>query len=161
MSIELDTISKTYPGRFSLTTPFRRSRDVCALADVSLTVPQGGCCVLIGPNGAGKTSLLKIVASLILPDRGTGRVAGFDLMFNHGISREADLIDLGVELGLVKKSGAFFSWGDTRLGQGRENAKQYLEHNPELAEEIEQQVRASAITTPGTAKDEPVPDAVS
>ena len=74
------------------------------------------------------------------------RVAGFDIMFDHGISREADIIDLGVELGLVKKAGSFFSWGDVRLGQGRENAKQFLYQNPELAREIEQQVKASAIS---------------
>jgi recombination protein RecA len=67
-------------------------------------------------------------------------------MFDHGISRESNLIDLGVELGLVKKAGTFFSYGDIRLGQGRENAKQYLSQNPELAQEIEQQVRASAVT---------------
>jgi recombination protein RecA len=76
-------------------------------------------------------------------------------MFDHGISREGDLLDLGVELGLVKKTGAFFSWGDTRLGQGRENAKGFLRQNPDLADEIEQQVRASASgTTPDSETDE-------
>ena len=75
------------------------------------------------------------------------RSAEFDIMFDHGISREGNLIDLGVELGLVKKAGAFFSYGDIRLGQGRESAKQYLSQNPELAQEIEQRVRASANTT--------------
>ncbi|GAH96806.1 unnamed protein product, partial [marine sediment metagenome] len=75
------------------------------------------------------------------------RSAEFDLMFDHGISREGNLIDLGVELGLVKKAGAFFSYGDIRLGQGKESAKQYLRQNPELAQEIEQRVRASANTT--------------
>ncbi len=75
------------------------------------------------------------------------RSAEFDIMFDHGISREGDLLDLSVELGLVSKSGAFFSYGDVRLGQGRENAKQYLRKNPELAKEIEQQIRASAIST--------------
>jgi len=74
------------------------------------------------------------------------RSAEFDIMFDHGISREGDLIDLGVELGLVKKAGAFFSYGDIRLGQGRENAKQYLSQNPELAREIEREIRASAVT---------------
>jgi len=73
--------------------------------------------------------------------------AEFDLMFDHGISREGDLIDLGVGLGLVKKAGAFFSYGDIRLGQGRESAKQYLIQNPELAQQIEQEIRASAVTT--------------
>jgi len=75
------------------------------------------------------------------------RSAEFDIMFDHGISREGNLIDLGVELGLVKKAGAFFSYGDIRLGQGRESAKQYLSQNPELAQEIEQRVRASANIT--------------
>jgi len=75
------------------------------------------------------------------------RSAEFDIMFDHGISREGDLLDLSVELGLVSKSGAFFSYGDIRLGQGRENAKQYLSQNPELAQEIEQRIRASAIST--------------
>ncbi|MDD5037826.1 MAG: recombinase RecA [Dehalococcoidales bacterium] len=75
------------------------------------------------------------------------RTADFDIMFDHGISQEGNLIDLGVELGLVSKSGAFLSYGDIRLGQGRENAKEYLKQNPELAREIEQRIRASAITT--------------
>ena len=73
------------------------------------------------------------------------RTAEFDIMFDHGISREGDLLDLGVEMGLIKKTGAFFSWGDTRLGQGRENAKNFLIQKPEIAREIEQQVRASAL----------------
>jgi recombination protein RecA len=68
-------------------------------------------------------------------------------MFDHGISREGGLIDLGVDCGLVKKAGAFFSYGDIRLGQGREGAKQYLSQNPELAQEIEQKIRASVVTT--------------
>ena len=67
-------------------------------------------------------------------------------MFDHGISKEGNLIDLGIELGLVKKAGAFFSYGDIRLGQGRESAKQYLSENPALVQEIEQQIRASAST---------------
>jgi len=74
------------------------------------------------------------------------RSAEFDIMFDHGISREGNLIDLGVEQGLVKKAGAFFSYGDIRLGQGRENAKRYLSQNPELAQEIEREIRASAVT---------------
>ena len=74
------------------------------------------------------------------------RSAEFDIMFDHGISKEGNLIDLGIELGLVKKAGAFFSYGDIRLGQGRESAKQYLSENPALVQEIEQQIRASAST---------------
>jgi recombination protein RecA len=68
-------------------------------------------------------------------------------MFDHGISREGNLIDLGTERGIIKKAGAFFSYGDIRLGQGREQAKQHLSQNPELAQEIEQLIRASAVTS--------------
>jgi recombination protein RecA len=69
------------------------------------------------------------------------RPAEFDIMFDRGISKEGNLIDLGVQMGLIKKSGAFFSFGETRLGQGREQSKEYLRENPDLAQEIEQQIR--------------------
>jgi recombination protein RecA len=67
-------------------------------------------------------------------------------MFDHGISQEGNILDMGIEFGLITKAGAFFSYGDTRLGQGRETAKQYLRQNPELAKEIEEKIRASAGT---------------
>jgi len=97
-----------------------------------------------GDKIIGSVVRAKVVKNKVAPPFKT---AQFDIMFDHGISKEGNLIDLGVELGIVKKSGAFFSYGDIRLGQGRENAKHYLNQNPELAGEIEQQVRASAITT--------------
>jgi recombination protein RecA len=64
-------------------------------------------------------------------------------MFNYGISKEGNLVDLGVSTGLVKKAGAFFAYGDTKLGQGRENAKDYLRQHPELAEQLGERIRAS------------------
>lgn len=71
------------------------------------------------------------------------RSAEFDIMFNHGISKEGNLIDLGLATGLIKKAGAFFTYGDTKLGQGRENAKDYLRQHPELAAQLEEKIRAS------------------
>jgi len=68
----------------------------------------------------------------------------FDIMFGHGISKEGDLLDLGVSMEKVKKSGAFFTYGETKLGQGRENAKEYLKLHPETAAQIDQEIRASA-----------------
>jgi recombination protein RecA len=97
-----------------------------------------------GTEAVGSHIRAKVVKNKVAPPF---RSAEFDIMFSHGISREGNLIDLGIELGLVKKAGAFFSYGDIRLGQGRENAKQYLSQNLELAQEIEQKVRASAVTT--------------
>ncbi len=82
------------------------------------------------------------------------RTAEFDIMFDHGISHEGEIVDLGVEMGLVTKSGAFFSYGDTRLGQGKENAKHFLTQNPELVQEIEEKIRASAVTIQNSLTDE-------
>jgi recombination protein RecA len=73
--------------------------------------------------------------------------AEFDIMFSEGVSSEGCLIDLGVGAGLVQKTGAFFSFGDTRLGQGRENAKAFLKENQELAEEIERQIRTQVFSS--------------
>ncbi|MCX6003190.1 MAG: recombinase RecA [Chloroflexi bacterium] len=101
-----------------------------------------------GEEAIGNRVKARVVKNKVAPPF---RTAEFDIMYDHGISREGNLIDLGVELGLIKKSGAFFSWGDTRLGQGRENAKNFLAQKPEIAKEIEQQVRASAMGNPQTA----------
>jgi len=97
-----------------------------------------------GNEAIGSHIRARVVKNKVAPPF---RSAEFDIMFDHGISREGDLLDLSVGLGLVSKSGAFFSYGDIRLGQGRENAKQYLRENHELAQEIEQQIKASAIST--------------
>jgi recombination protein RecA len=72
------------------------------------------------------------------------RVAEFDVMFSQGISKEGDLIELGEEMGLIKKSGSFYSYEDTRLGQGRENAKAFLREHSEVAAAIESQIRTTA-----------------
>ena len=74
------------------------------------------------------------------------KVAEFDMMFNEGISKEGDLVDLASESGVIKKSGSFYSFGDVRLGQGRENAKEFLRENEEIADDIEGLVRDAATT---------------
>ncbi|HEY82146.1 MAG TPA: recombinase RecA [Dehalococcoidia bacterium] len=97
-----------------------------------------------GNEAIGSHIKAKVVKNKVAPPF---RTAEFDIMFDHGISREGNLIDLGVELELITKAGAFLSYGDIRLGQGRESAKQFLAQNPELAQEIEERIRASAATT--------------
>lgn len=69
------------------------------------------------------------------------RTAQYDIMYGEGISKQGDILDLGVEMGIIQKSGAFLSYGDTRLGQGRENAKEFLRQNVEIAAELEQKIR--------------------
>lgn len=86
------------------------------------------------------------------------RTAEFDMMFTGkslGISREGDIIDLGVEAGILKKMGAFISYGDLRFGQGREAGKEYLRQNPQLAVDIEQQIwdKVGGRTTPAAAEE--------
>jgi recombination protein RecA len=71
------------------------------------------------------------------------RTAEFDMMFGSGISKQGDLLDLGVSNGILRKNGAFYSYDERRLGQGREAAKEYLRANPDLAEELEQKLRKS------------------
>jgi recombination protein RecA len=75
------------------------------------------------------------------------RTAEFDIMFDHGISKEGCILDMAVDTGVIEKRGAFYSYGDVRLAQGRENAKEYLRANPDLAGEVEAAVRASAAAT--------------
>ena len=91
------------------------------------------------------------------------RVAEFDIMFNRGISKEADILELGVQMEIIRKMGSFFSYGETRIGQGRENAKEFLLKNPEMAATIEKQIRANAgnlrlLGSSGPVRPEP-PDA--
>ena len=86
------------------------------------------------------------------------RVAEFDIMFNSGISKEGDLIELGEGAGVIKKSGSFYSFDDTRLGQGRENAKEFLTQHKDIADRLESLIRAGdgAAASPGDGSDQPV-----
>ncbi len=90
-----------------------------------------------GQEMIGGRVRVKIVKNKVAPPF---RQAEFDIYFNQGISREGELIDLGVSSNIIEKSGAWYSYGGTRIGQGRENAKQYLREHPEMAEEIENRI---------------------
>ncbi|MFA4835804.1 MAG: recombinase RecA [Dehalococcoidia bacterium] len=94
-----------------------------------------------GTEIIGSRVKAKVVKNKVAPPF---RTTEFDIMFASGISKEGDLVDLGVAQDIIKKSGSFFSFGEIRLGQGRENAKEYLRQNKEQAQEIEKRIRASA-----------------
>jgi recombination protein RecA len=104
-----------------------------------------------GTTVVGSRVKARIVKNKVAPPF---HVAEFDIMVTGpaiGLSREGDILDLGVEAGMIRKSGAFFSRGDVRLGQGRENSKEFLRVNPDLAMEIEAELRANAASIrPGT-----------
>jgi len=105
-----------------------------------------------GDESVGSRVRAKVVKNKVAPPF---KSAEFDIMFDRGISKEGDLLDLGAEVGLVKKAGAFYSFGETRLGQGRENAKDYLRANKEIAQEIERQIRAHVFTPLSSPHSEP------
>ena len=85
----------------------------------------------------GNLTRVKVVKNKVAPPFKT---AEFDIMYGEGISKVGEVLDIGVELGIVKKSGSWFSYGETKLGQGRDSVKQLLEDNPELANEIEDKI---------------------
>ena len=93
----------------------------------------------MGGEIVGNRTRVKVVKNKVAPPF---KEAEFDIMFGKGISKESDILDLAVNLGIIQKSGAWFAYNDGKIGQGRENAKIFLRENPEIAEEIERQVRA-------------------
>jgi len=91
-----------------------------------------------GDKEVGNRVKVKVVKNKVAPPF---RIAEFDIMFGKGISREGEILDYGVKLDIIDKSGAWFSYGAEKLGQGKENAKEYLKTHPELAHEIEQKIK--------------------
>jgi recombination protein RecA len=113
-----------------------------------------------GSEMTGNRTRVKVVKNKCAPPF---RVAEFDIMFGTGISREGSILDVAVDLGIVKKSGAWFTYEGEQLGQGRENAKQFLQNTPELAIELDQRIRQEFAPAPvdvplgeGMGDDEPI-----
>ena len=98
--------------------------------------------IKVGDEVIGNRTRVRVVKNKVAPPF---RTAEFDIMFNEGISKVGDILDLATQLEIVTKRGAFFSFGETRIGQGRENAKEYLRQNPAMAAEIEGVVRSKAL----------------
>ncbi|WP_101697185.1 recombinase RecA [Clostridium minihomine] len=101
-----------------------------------------------GTEQIGTRTRAKVVKNKIAPPF---REAEFDVMYGKGISREGEILDLAAKLDIVQKSGAWFSYGETRLGQGRDNSKEFLKNNPEMMAEIEEKLKESADRLPAKA----------
>ncbi|MCB0103344.1 MAG: recombinase RecA [Anaerolineales bacterium] len=99
--------------------------------------------IKMGEEVIGNRTRIKVVKNKVAPPF---RTAEFDIMFNEGISKSGDVLDLATKFEVVQKRGAFFSYGDIRIGQGRENAKEYLRTNPDLMAEIETVIRQKSST---------------
>ena len=94
-----------------------------------------------GTDSIGSRARVKVVKNKVAPPF---RQAEFDIMYNEGISVSGSILDVGTDMGIVKKTGAWFYLGDERLGQGRENAKEFLKHNPDVMEEIRTRIKAAS-----------------
>ncbi|MBL7982791.1 MAG: recombinase RecA [Flavobacteriales bacterium] len=97
-----------------------------------------------GENAIGNRTKVKVVKNKVAPPF---RKAEFDIMFGKGISKTGEIIDMGVELGIVKKSGSWFSYEDNKLGQGRDMVRQLLDDNTELCDELEQRIKEAVAKT--------------
>jgi recombination protein RecA len=102
----------------------------------------------VGEDSIGNRVRVKVVKNKVAPPF---KKAEFDMMFNEGISKTGGLVDLGTEFNILKKSGTWYSYGEDKIGQGRENVKKYLAENPSILAEVERKVRAAA----GLVEDEP------
>lgn len=100
-----------------------------------------------GNEMIGSRTRVKVVKNKIAPPF---RQAEFDIMYGEGISLEGCLVDLGVEYGIINKSGAWYSYGDERLGQGKENVKELLRNNTQMAKELDEKIRAVAVSKPAS-----------
>jgi recombination protein RecA len=94
--------------------------------------------IKVGQEVVGSRTRVRVVKNKVAPPF---KVAEFDILYNEGISKEGDILDLGVEQGVVEKRGSFYSYNEQRIGQGRENARLYLVENPETAQAIEDRIR--------------------
>jgi recombination protein RecA len=99
--------------------------------------------IKLGSEIIGNRTRVRVVKNKVAPPF---RTAEFDIMYNEGISKSGDLIDLATQLEIISKRGSFYSYGDIRLGQGRENAKDFLRQNRDLADEIELAIREQALS---------------
>ena len=93
----------------------------------------------------GNQTRVKVVKNKVAPPF---RTVDFDIMYGSGISREGEIIDIGVKYDFIEKSGSWFSYGDVRIGQGRENAKQYMKDNPAVAEELSEKIKTQLLNSP-------------
>ncbi|WP_322761708.1 recombinase RecA [Frankia sp. Cr2] len=110
-----------------------------------------------GADAVGNRTRVKVVKNKMAPPF---RTAEFDIVYGAGISREGSLIDMGVEHGIIRKSGAWYTYDGDQLGQGKENARSFMRDNPDIANEIEKRIKETLGLVPSIDADQPSPPAV-
>jgi recombination protein RecA len=126
-------------------------------ASVRLDIRRTGA-IKKGEEVIGNETRVKVVKNKVSPPF---REANFDILYGEGISREGEIVELGVLHKIVEKSGAWYAYGGSKIGQGKDNAREYLRDNPEIAREIESRIRAAVGVTmplPEEHDDEPMPE---
>ncbi|MBK8162589.1 MAG: recombinase RecA [Gammaproteobacteria bacterium] len=113
-------------------------------ASVRLDIRRTGA-IKKGEEVVGSETRVKVVKNKVAPPF---RQAEFDILYGEGVSREGEIINLGVQAGIIEKSGAWYSYAGERIGQGKDNAREYLKQNPALAQDIEGKIRAQLMTAP-------------
>ena len=109
-------------------------------ASVRIDIRRSGSPIKVGEDAVGNRVKVKIVKNKVAPPF---KNTEFDIMYGEGISKVGEILDLGVEFDIVKKSGSWFSYGDTKLGQGRDAVKELLKDNPELLEELAEKIKVA------------------
>lgn len=122
-------------------------------ASVRLDIRRTGS-IKKGEEVIGNETKVKVVKNKVAPPF---KIAEFEILYDQGISKEGEIIELGVQLGLIEKSGAWYSCNGERIGQGKDNVRQYLKDHPELAKELEDKIRAQALLA---RKGEPVAESI-
>jgi recombination protein RecA len=116
-------------------------------ASVRLDIRRTGA-IKKGEEITGNETKVKVVKNKVAPPF---KQAMFEILYNEGISREGEIIDLGVECKLIEKSGAWYSYKGDRIGQGKDKVRTFLQENPQIAKEIETQIRTALLTNPTVA----------
>ena len=107
-------------------------------ASVRLDIRKASAPIKNGDEAIGSSVKVKVVKNKVAPPF---KMAEFDIMYGEGVSKTGEILDTAVDMGVVKKSGSWFSYGETKLGQGRDGVRDLLKDNPELAEELENKVK--------------------
>ena len=107
-------------------------------ASVRIDIRKASAPIKTGDEAVGSRVKVKIVKNKVAPPF---KIAEFDIMYGEGVSKTGEILDAAVDMGIVKKSGSWFSYADTKLGQGRDAVRDMLKDNPELADELEAKIR--------------------
>jgi recombination protein RecA len=124
-------------------------------ASVRLDIRRTGA-IKKGDEVIGNETKVKVVKNKVAPPF---KITQFEILYGEGVSREGEIIELGVGQGIIEKSGAWYSYSGDRIGQGKENVRQFLRDNPEIAQAIEQRIRAAVFPEPLEAGPEAQPAA--